>query len=185
MRRRNRDRSPAPEETGTRVDEEGSQNGCIVGEYSKIEPICKGEAHHIIPDMSYRLGTRPTTATAKDSTEDRIPSAPTFNQGMSICLLSSQHESGEDGLHGQLRRRFNRIGSASPVGGTAPMGEITEESIKQIEAIPTLPEECKELAAAMTRAQVFSKTGIFAPGRTLEKPLPTGEAEIVLRRGHY
>ncbi|WP_092990030.1 hypothetical protein [Rhizobium sp. NFR03] len=49
-------RAPPQPATGARVDEEGSQKDCIVGPYGEIEPICKGNAHHIVPDMAYRLG---------------------------------------------------------------------------------------------------------------------------------
>lgn len=173
---------PLPQTQGARVDEEGSQRRCIVGPYEEIEPICRGNAHHIVPDMAYRLGRRPGKS-EYDSTENRIPNAPTLNQGMSICLLSRQHGSDSEGLHGILRQRFAEL--ASPVPGTAPMGAILAESIKVIEDIPDLPEECKALATAMATGQVASKTGFAAPGRTRERPLPSGEAETVLRRGHY
>ena len=65
------------------------------------------------------------------------------------------------------------------------MREILAASIAQIYGIATLPEECKDLANAMTTEQVFSNTGLEAPGRTRERPLPTGEARVVLERGHY
>lgn len=173
---------PAPD-TVTVSDEEGSQKRCIVGPYEEIEPICKGEAHHIVPDMTYRLGRRPVTALEKNSTADRIPNAPTFNQGMSICLLTRQHGSGSDGLHGALRQRFSDL--VSPVPGTAPMGLVLAESLSVIQALPDLPPECKALAASLATGQVGAKTGFAAPGRTKERPLPSGEAEIVLKRGHY
>ncbi|ARQ61807.1 UNVERIFIED_ORG: hypothetical protein GGE64_002635 [Rhizobium etli] len=173
---------PLPQTEGARVDEEGSQRRCIVGPYEEIEPICRGNAHHIVPDMAYRLGRRPVKS-EYNSTENRIPNAPTLNQGMSICLLTRQHGSDSEGLHGVLRQRFSDL--ASPVPGTAPMGAILAESLKVIEDIPDLPEECKALAAAMATGQVASKTGFAAPGRTKERPLPSGDAETVLRRGHY
>lgn len=173
---------PLPQTEGARVDEEGSQRRCIVGPYEEIEPMCRGNAHHIVPDMAYRLGRRPAKS-EYNSTENRIPNAPTLNQGMSICLLTRQHGSDSEGLHGVLRQRFSDL--ASPVPGTAPMGAILAESLKVIEDIPDLPEECKALAAAMATGQVASKTGFAAPGRTKERPLPSGDAETVLRRGHY
>ncbi|MDR6099853.1 hypothetical protein QE369_000031 [Agrobacterium larrymoorei] len=166
-----------------RVDEEGSQRRCIVGPYSEIEPMCKGNAHHIVPDMSYRLGTRPTRAADFNSTANRIPNSPTFNQGMSICLLSRQHGSDAEGLHGQLRDKFSRM--VSPVPGTAPMGAILRDSLRVIDDIPDLPAECKKLAKTLATGQVMTNTGLAAPGRIKERPLPTGEAEKVLRRGRY
>ncbi|MDD7973949.1 DUF4150 domain-containing protein [Roseinatronobacter alkalisoli] len=174
-------------DTGTRVDDEGSQRECKVGPFEEIEPICNGETHHIVPDMVYRLGRRPRTAAERNSTAERINNerAPTFNQGMSICLKAEQHTSDPDGLHGQLRGAFNAIGTASPVAGTAPMRQILAESLAQIEDIPDLPEACKILAAALTTIQVENTTGLDTPGRTRESPLPTGRARDVLRQGHY
>lgn len=165
-----------------RVDEEGSQRRCIVGPYSEIEPICKGNAHHIVPDMAYRLGRRPKSK-EYNSTANRIPNSPTLNQGMSICLLSRQHGSDAEGLHGQLRDKFSKM--VSPVPGTAPMGAILRDSLRVIDDIPDLPAECKKLAKALATGQVMTNTGLAAPGRIKESPLPTGEAEKVLRRGHY
>ena len=166
-----------------RVSDEGSQRRCIVGPYEDVKPICNGEAHHIVPDMVYRLGTRPETVGAMRSTKDRIPNAPTLMQGMSICLLPSQHGRGAGGLHGQLNERLKAL--PTPVSGTAPMDAILEESVAVIINIPDLPSECKELAETMTTAQVLLTVGDTAPGRTVEKPLPSGEAEVVLRRGYY
>lgn len=177
-----RRQQPAAQPETVRVDEEGSQRRCIVGPYSEIEPMCKGNAHHIVPDMAYRLGRRPTKAEF-NSTANRIPNSPTLNQGMSICLLSRQHGSDSEGLHGQLRDKFSRM--VSPVPGTAPMGAILRESLRVIEDIPDLPPECKKLAKALATGQVITNTGLAAPGRIKEKPLPNGEAEKVLRRGHY
>lgn len=65
------------------------------------------------------------------------------------------------------------------------MGAILRESIKVINDIPDLPPECKKLAATMATGQQFAKTGAAAPGRIKEWQLPTGEAEKVLRKGHY
>ena len=176
-------------ETGTRVDDEGSQRECKVGPFEEIKPICNGETHHIVPDMVYRLGRRPRTAAEKNSTEDRINqgNAPTFNQGMSICLRADQHTSDPEGLHGQLRAAFSEIGAEprSPVGGTAPMQEILAASLAQIIAIDDLPDECKVLAAARTTLQVDTTVGRDAPGRTKEAPLPSGKARSVLWEGHY
>lgn len=175
-----------PQTDTARVSEdEGSQKECKVGPYEDVAKICNGEAHHIIPDFVYRLETRPTLAAEMSSTANRIPNAPTFNQGMSICLMGSQHESGRDGLHGQLGASLRAHGAASPVPGTAPMVNILESSVAAIHAIPDLPEECKLLADAMTTAQVASNTGLTAPGRTQQSPRPAGLAREVLTRGSY
>lgn len=181
-----RQEQPLPQSDTVRVDEdEGSQRTCKVGPYEEIEPVCNGEAHHIVPDFVYRLETRPTTAAARASTADRIPSAPTFNQGMSICLTPAQHESGRDGLHGQLGASLRARGATSPVPGTAPMVDVLADSVAAIQGIPDLPEECKALASAMVTGQVVSGPGLTAPGRTQQSPRPAGMAREVLTRGYY
>lgn len=65
------------------------------------------------------------------------------------------------------------------------MGRILRESIASINRIPDLPPECKALAATMTTAQVTSHSGVRAPGRVREAPLPSGEDLRVLSRGSY
>lgn len=177
---------PVPPPDTVRIDdEEEDEQDCLVGPYEEIEPQCDGEAHHIVPDMAYRLGTRPTTAAQRSSTENRIPNAPTFNQGMSICLTSAQHGSGPDGLHGQLRGPLEALSTTSPVPGTAPIESILELSVGSIMAIPDLPPECKTLAATSVTEQVLTHTGLEAPGRVKERPLPSGEAHRVLSAGSY
>ena len=165
-------------------EEDRTGRECLVGEYRDIVNDCDGEAHHIVPDMAYRLGRRPE-GSANSSTADRIPSAPTLDQGMAICLTPAQHGSGPTGIHGRLRGQLNALGAASPVAGTAPMGQILAASLAEIIAIPDIPPECKALAAARATEQVENGTGFAAPGRTRESPLPSGDAERVLRAGTY
>jgi hypothetical protein len=168
-----------------RVEEDkGDPEGCLVGEYQNIKDDCTGDAHHIVPDMAYRLGARPTGVMAS-STENRIPNAPTLNQGMAICLTKEQHGSGPTGIHGRLRGPLNALGAVSPVAGTAPMGQILAASTAEILAIPDLSPECKALASARAAEQVRSTTGMSAPGRTKESPLPSGDALRVLGAGTY
>lgn len=168
-----------------RVEEdEEDPKGCLVGEYQDIKDKCAGEAHHIVPDMAYRLGARPTGA-AMSSNANRTPNSPTLNKGMAICLTPSQHGSGSTGIHGRLRGNLNTLGAASPVAGTAPMGQILAASIAEILAIPDLPAECKALASARATEQVKNTTGMSAPGRTKERPLPSGDALRVLSAGAY
>jgi hypothetical protein len=164
-------------------DRERRERPCLVGPYSEISKICDGEAHHIVPDMVYRLGRRPVTAAEMDSTDFRTPNSPTFNQGMSICLTAEQHGSDEAGIHGQLRAGF--AGLQSPVPGTASMGSILGISSASIDSIPGLPEACKQRAKLAASRQVMSTTGLEAPGRIKEKPLPSGQARVVLNRGYY
>lgn len=174
---------PSPRVCEDCDDDDRDSDECLVGPYEEIEPVCTGDAHHIVPDMAYRLGRRPRPGPDRRSTTNRVPNAPTFNRGMSICLTPSQHGSGPTGIHGQLRGALRNL--PSDVAGTASMGSIYATSIAVLSAVPDLPEACKALAAAMTGAQVTSHTGINAPGRTLESPLPSGEARTVLQRGYY
>lgn len=117
------------------------------------------------------------------STANRIPNAPTLNQGMSICLTAEQHRVGPDGLHADLRTAFANM--ASPVAGTAPMGDILKASAASIDRISGVPQECRERAKAAARAQIRATTGLTAPGRIRERPLPSGDARVVLQRGYY
>lgn len=160
---------------------------CLVGPYADIRRQCNqrgGEAHHVVPDMAYRLGPRPELEYQKNSTADRIPNAPTFNQGMSICLTPEQHGSGPTGIHGRLRGRLNGAGAASGVQGTAPMGEILAHSAQSINEVEGLADECKQEAIARTTTQVADGTGFAAPGRSRQS-LPSGHAYTVLQRGRY
>jgi hypothetical protein len=178
---------PVPVPDTVRVDKNKRPWKCLVGEYQKILKACTamgGNTHHIVPDMAYRLGSRPSGAGA-GSALDRVPNAPTLNQGMSICLTPAQHGSGPTGIHGRLRGSLNALGTKSQVPGTAPMGQILAASNAALLSTPNLDAKCKALGAASATAQVRGKTGFSAPGRTLEAPLPTGRAYQVLHQGHY
>ena len=168
------------------AEEVYNRDGCIIGQFEDIHSLCGGgAAHHIVPDMVYRLDTRPETAADRRSTEDRIPNAPTFNQGMSICLTNQQHGRGPTGIHGRLRHRLNTLGGSSRVPGTAPIGRILNASVAALIEVPDLSEECKLRAAAMATVQVSERTGITPPGRTQERLPLSGEALRVLSQGHY
>jgi hypothetical protein len=176
--------APLPQTDTVRVDEKDKKWPRLVGPYDQISKVCPGEAHHIVPDMVYRLGTRPTGAAAGSAAE-RIPNAPTLNQGMSVCLTDVMHGSGADGLHGKLRGQLSGLGSQFKPNGTAPMGAILGKSLQSIDEIPGLPKECKEKAKAAAAAQVASRMKPTQPGRVWEKPLPSGAAYDVLSKGSY
>lgn len=177
---------PVPQPDDVRVDEE-EEWPCLVGPYWMIQPVCPGEAHHIVPDMVYRLGRRPKGA-GMGSTEERIPgtpNAPTLNEGMTVCLTETMHGSGPTGLHGKLRGEFTKMGSEFVPNGTAPMGAILKKSLESIDEIPGLSRECKEKAKAAAIGQVSSRHQPTQPGRVWERPLPTGKAYDVLKAGSY
>ena len=167
-------------ETNVEVKDKKPQQ-CLVDEYAKLKKICGGEAHHMMIDMVYRLGGRPTGA-ATNSTADRIPNAPTFNQSMAICLTDAQHA----GLHSALKGQLDALGASQTPAGTAPMSKITPLIIASIAGIPGLDAKCKALAIAKLTGQL-AQQGIKGsqPGRTAQAPLPSGQAATVLRRGSY
>ncbi|SCW78980.1 hypothetical protein SAMN02927900_04930 [Rhizobium mongolense subsp. loessense] len=83
----------------------------MVGPYEYVEAICPGEAHHIIPDMVYRVGKAPSTEAERNSTTGRIPNAPTYNQGQAICLSPGMHRTDDDAVHKSLNPALAVLGS--------------------------------------------------------------------------
>lgn len=167
---------------------------CLVGEYKQIKQACNargGEAHHIVPDMIYRLSTAPTSEFTRSTTLSRAPNAPTYNEGMAICLSKEQHRSvglgpeDDEGVHPGLERDMAAVGMASPVAGTAPIGALLASSVDALYRTPGLSEECKAKASAAATQQVMSRTGVQAPGRAIARPLPQGNAYTVIHRGYY
>ncbi|MEM7526978.1 MAG: DUF4150 domain-containing protein [Pseudomonadota bacterium] len=179
-------RLPVPFPPGVRIDEDEDPDDCLVGEYSVIYDACTGRGgrtHHIVPDMTYRLV--PRRGHSPRTTDDRIPNAPTLNQGMSICLTPAQHSSGPTGIHGRLNGQLDRLGATSPVPGTASMGRILRQSNISVAQTPGLTPECIQLANRMATEQVVSHTGLTAPGRTQRRLPLSDDAIVVLERGHY
>lgn len=147
---------------------------CLVGPYREIRKVCPGEAHHIVPDMALRYGTR----AAGMQGLGRIPNAPSFQDGMTVCLNPAMHY----GVHGALTTVLHAAGTAGPVNGTAPMARITELSAMSINAIPGLDPACKARAQQAAREQMFPIRA--QPGRTTIT-LPKPDATMVLSRGSY
>ena len=158
---------------------------CLIGPYSKIEKACKaedGETHHIVPDMVYRLGARPTTAADQNSKAGRIPNSPTFNEGMSICLTEGEHRTDEEGIHRSLDPAINTLGASQTPAGTAPMPQILAASLLALSKVDGVSARCRELATAATFAQAASTAS--QPGRATTS-LPSSAARGVLQQGHY
>lgn len=109
---------------------------------------------------------------------NRIPNAPTFGQGMTVCLTGVMH----GGLHASLNKALGTLGAGHNPIGTAPMLRILRASQTSIDSIKELPPECKERAKTAAEAQML--TLLAQPGRTTI-PLPSPEAREVLARGHY
>jgi hypothetical protein len=166
--------APLPQTDTVRVDEKDKKWPCLVGPYNQISKVCPGEAHHIVPDMALRYGNR----TDGIKGEGRIPNAPSFGQGMTVCLRDDMHS----GLHSSLNSTLGALGSASTPSGTAPMNKILRESQKSIDQIAGLPKDCKEKAKLAAELQI-ARLG-RQPGRTTLS-LPSPAATTVLKRGYY
>lgn len=54
---------------------------CKVGPYREVRKNCAREAHHIVPDMALRYGTRAEGMRG----QNRIPNAPSFQDGIAIA----------------------------------------------------------------------------------------------------
>ncbi|WP_245309901.1 PAAR-like domain-containing protein [Rhizobium sp. R339] len=176
---------PPPLDPGsnTRVDDKKKKE-CLIGPYDDIYGPCTargGKTHHVVPDMVYRLGDR-----AGKVTTERVPNAPTEGQGESICLTSDEHSNKNDsgGVHEHIRKEFAGIDHPE-FPGTAPMEDILLRSQAALLQTKDIDKVCAEAANARAAAQVKAKTGLTAPGRTKEKPLPTGRIAEVLRNGRY
>ena len=121
-----------------------------------------------------------------NSTANRIPNAPTLNEGMAVCLTKNQHCKGKDGIHADLKASLDDLGDRYTPNGTAPLGAILEVSKQSIDKISDLPEDCKKLAKSKLDTQVQQKNlDPEQPRRTREKPLPSGDAKTVLQCGYY
>ena len=151
QRRRNRDRD----------EDENCPTCCRIGPYGTLRCPPGQAAHHIVPDMSYRLGPR--------GTPGRIPNAPTEAEGMAICLTRAQHGTIHPGLEQGLR--------AASAGNdyVTPMGGILAASIAALNAVPGVDRACKARAAAAATAQTTARPGLGALGRT------TGSARVGAR----
>ncbi len=166
--------SPAPAPDTARVTPRNRDFQCLVGPYSAIQPICPGEAHHLVPDYTLRYGNRAEGIAGLN----RIPNAPSFAGGMTICLLPAEHTS----VHVPLNQGIASLGHyPAPVPGTAPLRNILTEVERSIERMP-IPEDCKTRAKAAARLQMAPL--LAQPGRTTIT-LPDAAATTVLRQGHY
>jgi len=174
-------------QNGVRVDTDDKDEWpCVVGPYKYVNMICPAEAHHIIPDMVYRLGTAPANATDKDSKADRIPNSPTYNEGQAICLTKAMHRTDDDAVHKSLNPALATLGKNYNPQGTAPLGKIRDEAHKALDKVPGLPEKCRKMAKDAADIQVGANDQ--QPGRTTTNPpkLPGGKPVIdVLKAGTY
>ncbi len=172
---------------GVRIDTSNKDEWpCVVGPYKYVKMVCPGEAHHIIPDMVYRIGNAPTNEVEKNSKAGRIKNSPTYNEGQAICLTTGMHRTDDDAVHKSLNPALSALGLRYTPQGTAPLGEIRGEVNKAIDRVPELPEKCKRMAKLAAMAQVGQNEE--QPGRTTIRPpqLPGGKDVIDgLQAGSY
>lgn len=172
---------------GVRVDTSDKDEWpCVVGPYKYVNMVCPGEAHHIIPDMVYRLGSAPNSEAEKNSTEGRIPNSPTYNEGQAICLSEGMHRTDDDAVHASLNPALTALGKTYNPQGTAPLGKIRDEAHKALDQVESLPEKCRKMAKQAADMQVAGKRE--QPGRTTMRPpkMPQNEDVIkVLKAGKY
>ncbi|WP_144340220.1 hypothetical protein [Sinorhizobium sp. BJ1] len=116
--------------------------------------ICPGEAHHIIPDMVYRLGGAPVTEAERNSTAGRIPDSPTYNQGQAICLSTGMHRTDEDAVHKSLNPALAELGKNFNPQGTAPLGKIRDEAHKALDRIKSCPKNAKNWQKKLRTARL-------------------------------
>ena len=156
---------------------------CLVGSYASIEyrcrVICKGQTHHLIPDMVFRFSARPTSKGGMTSDTNRIMGAPTFNDGMSVCISENAHKA----VHNYLRTELNNLGNTSGVPGTALLGKISgvaQDSINKLRR----NHECNETIRATLEEQdrLIPYNNV---GRTQENLPLSDEATKALQNGTY
>ncbi|MGH0004675.1 DUF4150 domain-containing protein [Pseudovibrio ascidiaceicola] len=178
----------------TEKDKEDDKEKCIIGPYEEVFDICPNEAHHIIPDRVFRIGKRPKRVAEMNSTDNRIPHAPTYNQVMSICLNSDDHRLGnaskdidleddEPSVHSSLDPAITALGLEHDPRGTAPIGKILNAAKKALGRSKGVSEECIETAKVMTEAQVMHM--LEQPGRATMMPPRRREVIKTLESGTY
>jgi Domain of unknown function (DUF4150) len=106
---------------------------CIVGKYDDIVEECRNsglkspEKHHIVPDRVYRI--------AGGKGGERIAGAPSYGDGINICLSQSNHrgslQDNPKSVHGNLDNALEQFGSTSHPNRT-PGAEVHCETIDKI-----------------------------------------------------
>ncbi len=156
---------------------------CLVGEYDKIVKACNamgGEAHHVVPDMVYRVSTRSAVPRVSvGSVAGQEP--PNLATGMAICMKPKNH----DGLHSKLNRAIAKLGENSDPPGTAKIKELVSESAKSIAELEydtPAERDCAKTAAkeAAKQAQPFNER----TGRAMPYSTPKTDTDTYTVLGH-
>lgn len=135
---------------------------CLVGPYDEINKDCNkagGEAHHIVPDMALRTGTRKDAGKGLNRIKPKTGEPTSLKKGIAICISDGAHK----GLHSKLNKNLKDMGAKNNPPGQAPMDQIMDASIASIENIG-LHDDCVEEAADKVESEM-EKYGA-SPGRT-------------------
>jgi len=155
-------------------------NECLVGPYDEINKECNkagGEAHHIVPDMALRTGTRKAAGKGLNRIKPKTGKPPTsLKKGIAICISDGAHK----GLHKKLNKDLKDLGAKNNPPGQAPMDQISEASIKSIENIDALDPSCKSEARKKSKKEMVKYGN--TPGRTTTS-LPKGPTLKYLKKG--
>ncbi len=141
------------------------EDPCFIGPYNKNK--CPGGfKHHVVPDrvLNFAAGS-----------SSRIPNAPSYGQGMTICLSKQEHLD----VHSILDPALEALGKNSSTGaGTAPMSQIVDKSIEAAEKVRP---ECK---GKFDKVREQYKSMGNQPGRTTKGPPTAGSpAQNILSSG--
>ena len=152
---------------------------CLVGPYNEINKECNkagGEAHHIVPDMTLRTGTRKEALKNKNRIKPKTGEPTSLKKGIAICISDGAHK----GLHKKLNKKLRGLGANNNPPGQAPMNEITEASLDSIDKIKSIDPACKKEARAKVKKDM-RKYG-NTPGRTTTS-LPKETTRKYLKNG--
>ena len=154
-------------------------NECLVGPYDEINKECNkqgGEAHHIVPDMCIRTGTRKDAAKGLNRIKPKTGKATSLKKGIAICISDDSHK----GLHKKLNADLKDLGADNTPPGQAPLNKITDTSIQSINDIDSLDPSCKK--EARTKVKKDMRKYADKPGRTTTS-LPKGKTLQHLQNG--
>jgi|GEM_PF-3431970 len=143
---------------------------CLVGPYNEINKECNkagGEAHHIVPDMCLRTGTRKDAGKGLNRIKPKSGKPTSLKKGIAICISDGAHK----GLHKKLNKNLKDLGAGNTPPSQAPMNRIRDKSIDSISDIGLDP-SCVSTAKKKVRKDM-AKYG-DTPGRTTTS-LPKGK----------
>lgn len=121
-------------------DEDKKRCPCTVGPYKELRYTCplvcpNSQAHHIVPDMFLRMGTRKEAVKATGG-QDRIPPPegskpfPSFLDGPAICLEGNARTTGTEHNTGhEVDKKVVAAGAKEDNCGTLPIGYVLTESV--------------------------------------------------------